>query len=162
MIGIYAAGPIEGCTMVEALGWRKNLAFRFTKEIRQGQVIIYDPMHGKEKLVAPDKKIVPENYRGNSPLATGPAIFHRDIAMIDQCDVVLANFAAANAASKGTLFELGYAFALGKMLIVVSKREGITNHPFINIPAIVYPDINDAIVYIKSLVTSGFGGAYLD
>lgn len=155
MIKMYAAGPIEGCTLEQANGWRQQLKTDFRCEIENNQLCILDPMHGKEDIVEPGKVIIPENYLTKYKMiaaVTGPtAIFRRDISMIDLSDIIYANFAHANTVSKGTMFELGYGFAKGKILIVVAN----TSHPFLTVPAVVFKDEVAAQIYIRSLISSG-------
>lgn len=55
---------------------------------------------------------------GLGPAEFGAAIFARDVRLIDECDVVVADLNAFRGAEpdSGTCFELGYAFARGKRL----------------------------------------------
>jgi len=159
MIKIYAAGPIEECIIEQATEWRQQLDMDFAEEIKDGDILILDPMHGKHDIVGPGEIISPETYQSKSKnvAVSAQAVFQRDIAMIDSCDIILANFAHLNTASKGTMFELGYGYALEKMMIVVSTQPSITEHPFIKIPCIQYPAIDDAIAFIKTLASAGLG-----
>lgn len=159
MIEIYEAGPIEGCTLEEATGWRTKIKTEFFEEIRAQQIKILNPMDGKMDVVNPGEIICPENYKlqkSHRPLITSQAIFARDIAMIDTADIILANFTASiGKIGIGTMFELGYGYAMGKMLVVIATEKRHLNHPFIRESTIVFNLLDDGITFIRSLVKSG-------
>ncbi len=71
--------------------------------------------HGLEGLFPSDITVDPT---GLTPTEFATAIFHRDVLLIDRCDIVAANVNAFRGAEpdSGTCFELGYGYAKGKAL----------------------------------------------
>lgn len=92
----YLAGPINGCTDEEAMGWRREAAAAL---VARG-VAVLDPMA--------------RDYRGIED-ANVTAIVEGDLADIQTCDVVLVN---ATRPSWGTAMEIPYARQMGKRIVV--------------------------------------------
>lgn len=46
-----------------------------------------------------------------------------DLHMIDECDLVFAYIESDNPGGYNTIFELGYAYGLGKPIIFISEKE---------------------------------------
>lgn len=114
---IYLAGNITGESYEEATLWRRQVT-----ELIGDRAVVLDPMRGKENL--------------SSLTVIGPsdgdteAIFHRDLEDVKSSDILLAYLSGP---SIGTLFELGYAYALGKHVIVCLEgpMRRYSQHPFL-------------------------------
>ncbi len=138
---IYAAGPITGMSYHGATNWYNAL--------RQGipEVEIVVPMRGKDwaKRV---KKFKSSEYKEDFRLAPLDAavssdngIFSRDMWDVKRADLVFANLACADEAKKvsiGTVCEIIAAQLFGNLSVVVAKKNGVHDHPFIRQAAWVY------------------------
>lgn len=141
---IYLAGPITGLTYQEATGWRKQVAEALPDDWK-----ILDPMRGKSHL------------RGVGALAanfdSGMDAVSRDLSDIRSADVVLAHFAASPTAptvSLGTSCEIGYAYALGKPVVAVVRRNTPYDHIFIDHMCTVVRSTEGAIQAIRRLTNA--------
>ncbi len=130
--GVYLAGAITGLTYQQALGWRVDAARRLTALGYD----VYSPMRHKLQLAdAFDNKALPHT----SSAFRNP--FQRDLYDIRRCDVILADLGEAPdvGPNVGTMVELGYAFGLGKYIIVVDQRLNGTWSPVGQVNASEYP-----------------------
>ena len=141
---IYLAGPITGLTYKEATGWRKQV-----REALPDDWKILDPMRGKSHL------------RGVGALAanfdSGMDAVSRDLSDIRDADVVLAHFAASvtpTTVSLGTSCEIGYAYALGKPVVAVVRRNTPYDHIFIDHMCTVVRSTEGAIQAIRRLTNA--------
>ena len=107
------------------------------------------PMFGKGSLRT-EMKFKAHNYRG--PLTTNHAIFSRDKWMVQQVDILFANFTGATIVSIGSMFELAWGSLLGKQVIVVIDKKNIHQHAFVlEAASIIFEDENEAISYLTKL-----------
>jgi nucleoside 2-deoxyribosyltransferase len=88
---------------------------------------------------------------------TGRQIVKQDFAMIDSCDIFLANLEALNDSYPciGTLVELGRAIAFNKLIYVIGATPiaGFDVHPFIaENAAVIFPSVSDALWYLERYV----------
>ncbi len=100
MLSVYLAGPgVFRADALEYAAWQKARC----------------AAHGFEGRFPADVEIDPS---GRSPAELAAAIFARDVALIDACDVVTADLSPFRGPEpdSGTAFELGYAHARGKHL----------------------------------------------
>lgn len=118
---VYLAGGISGLTFEEATAWREELT---AKILRLGHRVL-NPLDGKEHLKGDGQ--IGHGYK-NDPMCTAEAIFTRDTEDIMNSDILFVRLDTAK--SIGTPFEMGYAYALRKKLIVVTKPE-LATHPFV-------------------------------
>jgi nucleoside 2-deoxyribosyltransferase len=104
---IYLAGPEVFHPDAAALG-------------RQKQALCGD--YGFDGLFPLDNKIV----RQATPAATAMAIYVANRGMIEAADAVIANLTPFRgpSADPGTVFELGYAARLGRLVLGYSNQEG--------------------------------------
>jgi len=136
MLNCYLCGPITGLTYEEATGWRNKVKGYFN--MKDYPVRFFDPMDGKDHFMPADL-VVPENYPPEDFIFTKPdAIFRRDLHCIDCCNVVLVNFKDIAKNSRGTMFELGYAYANDVLIVAVGDPDEIA-HPFVMMSSIVFP-----------------------
>ena len=119
MSSVYLAGGIEGIPVEVAAEWRIDLAARLLPYAKS-----LDPM--RRTLF---------QHGGDSE-----TIFQNDLDDIHNCDVVAANL--LHGSCTGTKFELGYAFALNRKIVILCSPE-LAEHPFIRCCGIVTTNIND-------------------
>lgn len=146
---VYLAGPITGATYDAATDWREDMALNLPK----GAVGL-SPMRGKDYLKKLGTVGMPSLLeQGTLPMSSAKAIFSRDTYDIRRADIMLANLLGAGRVSVGTMVELGYARALGKVIIVVMEEKGNPHdHPFTTEAAsFVVRDLDAALRLIGSM-----------
>ena len=119
---VYLAGPISGLTFQEANQWRVELA----EELAELGIESFNPL-------APDKELDDGRIITHTDCPegiTGEDIFNRDVAWINESDLVVANFNAPHF-SPGTMWELGYAYAMDIPIVTLGKEDQIS-HPFVH------------------------------
>jgi nucleoside 2-deoxyribosyltransferase len=116
---IYLAGNIAGLHYDDATSWRKQVGSIFSN---YGYIVL-DPMREKEHLTG---SIV--GFLHNSNNCSANEIFTRDTNDVKLCDII---FAYITGYSIGTSFELGYAYALKKEIVIVTTDE-LIRHPFLS------------------------------
>lgn len=147
MLKGYLAGPIENITVTQAVGWRDMVADSLT-----GLVHFHNPMSGKERIVRGEKIISPKNYNKKlRNLVKADAIFGRDLVMIEDSDFLFVNFLEHKAASIGTMFEIGYACAKDKLIVLVNDSDSMLKHPFILRSCVCFTKLDDALEFVTSL-----------
>jgi nucleoside 2-deoxyribosyltransferase len=119
---IYLAGPITGKSYADAVEM-----FSMIEKMLPGREILH-PMVAKTELIN-EERLKPGGY--SHPTSTNHAIFERDRWMVTQADMVLANLHGTQIVSIGTMFELAWASALGKHVIVVVEKTNIHSHAFV-------------------------------
>lgn len=141
MMFVYLAGPITGVSYGQATDWRETFGL-VCKNVHT-----VSPMRGKEYM---------RGQTMTDPLVSGTVdpkrmmgipqnIFSRDVFDIRRSDAVVANFLDSTRVSIGTVFEIGLARALGKMIIVVMEPGNIHEHTFIKEAAnFVVTNLKDA------------------
>lgn len=146
---IYFAGPITGLTYEEATGWRKQVRSALPSDWR-----ILDPMRGKSHL-KDDPRVKGRPLAAN--FDSGMDAVSRDLSDIRAADVVLAHFAATDAApgvSLGTSCEIGYAYAIGTPVVAVVRRNTPYDHIFIDHMCTVVRSTEGAIQAIRRLTNA--------
>ena len=121
MLTVYLAGPITGMTYSRAVDWREEFG------LMNSRIRTLSPMRGKDYLKQEfGDKALPGtvDYRRSHVMSTDDAIYARDLWDVRRSDVVVANFLGAKERSSGTTFELGFARALGKLIILVIEPDG--------------------------------------
>jgi nucleoside 2-deoxyribosyltransferase len=147
MLKGYLAGPIENCTLANACDWRTKIQKQF-----QGLIKFHNPMCGKEQIVSGKKLIKQANYAPESRLLTKPdSIFYRDLTMIRDSDFLLVNSLTGTRFSKGTMFEVGYAYATNKMIILIGRDPELVDHPFIKCSSVVFDTLTDSFEFMTTL-----------
>ena len=144
-MNLYLAGPITGCTYKGATNWRHSFGAR-AAELGYNA---YSPMRGKEDLKK-IRRLRPHGY--DSPMSTDQAIVRRDSFDVRRADVVLANLVGAEIVSIGTMFELAWAYALGKYVIIVIEDKNIHGHAFVEQSAsAIVESLDDAFKVLEVL-----------
>jgi len=148
---IYLVGSITGQdydTVVRLIEGKKTLLEKFGYEV-------FHPMLGKEFL-RNEIEFKSEGYK--NPASTNHAIFNRDLWMVAQSDIILADFTSSGErVSIGSMFELAWASAYNKHVIVVMDKDNIHRHAFVlEAATIVFTTIYQAMDYLSKL--KGFEG----
>ena len=131
MARVYLAGGIEGIPEAIASGWRNKLAAHIAPHS-----VPLDPM----------RRTLFQHGGG------AETIFQDDLADIHDCEVVAANL--VHGSCTGTKFELGYAFALNRKIVMLCTPE-LANHPFIQCCGTVTTSIEDFFAEVtKACLTS--------
>jgi hypothetical protein len=147
MLTGYLAGPIENCTINGAVNWRLHVAQEFN-----GLIHFHNPMCGKEEIVMGKRLIRQENYAPSTRnLTKSDSIFGRDLAMINDSSFLFINLLRATRFPKGTIFEMGFGYAKGKLLVVVASDPAITEHPFISRSSVLFTSLEDSFEFLHSL-----------
>lgn len=147
---VYLAGPITGLSYREArFGWRKYVADRLSPGIQA-----LSPMRHEGHLSE-----VQGGLRDHYPdhfFSKSKVLFQKDMLDIKRADVVLVNFLDAVETAKGTLVEIGVAYAWDKFVVVVVSPGSLHDYPFVTEPAsAVLHDLDEAITIINSLLSEG-------
>lgn len=136
---VYLAGPIAGLTFGEADEWRDYAE----QTLPQGWKAL-SPLRGKDHLDT------------GTPLSNdfdgGAEAVARDLRDIDCSDALIAYFGGARQISAGTMAELGYAYAKGVPIIVVTDGDEFHRHVFVDFMSDWNVEqLNDAIDILENL-----------
>lgn len=144
MTKIYLAGNIANLQYDVATHWRKDT----TSKLEKYGYDVLDPMRDKEHLAG---TVV--GFQHNSIGCTSSEIFNRDVQDVYNCDIVLTYLTGY---SIGTSWELGYAYALEKYIMIVTTPE-LIQHPFLSESSDwIGEDLDAAIEYLSKLVNNFF------
>lgn len=145
---IYLAGPMIGLTWEECLGWREHVEVELGRDWK-----IISPAR-PQKDVDRSKMIKLQTRKDNKLhlVDTATGVVASDTFFIKQSDWILANLTNAPKPSIGTMWELGYAYALQKNIIVVMDDNNVHNHPFTRRGVDLFcPTLDEAIEYFKRI-----------
>lgn len=144
---IYLARPMAGFPVDEITQYFKNVK----AELEPLGYVVYNPMTGKEAIKFDDpEKIKAHGY--DYPLATDHAITRRDMWMVNQADIVYANFSDSDKVSIGTCMEIAWAYAAGKNVVMVLPNDNVHCHAFIHECAtVIFRSPEEAMLYLKQL-----------
>lgn len=116
MPSIYLAGPITGQTYEQARwGWRRDFANRLP-----ARIAVLSPMR-QEGHLAEVKGPLLDSYPGH-PFSTPRLIVAKALLDIRRVDLVVVGLQWQHNVSKNTLFEMGFADALQKPIVVVMEE----------------------------------------
>jgi nucleoside 2-deoxyribosyltransferase len=133
---VYLAGGITGLSYEDATRWRNEV----TEILSEFGYNILDPMRDNDFLHREVKIDCDINkHRGHN--LSSESIFAKDIQDIDNSSIIFARLDTAK--GFGTPFEIGYAYAKGKQIILIVP-EAMVNHPFCSAADAVFTD------YIKA------------
>ena len=123
LYGAYLCGPLEGRTAGDKFGWRDYS----TGFLKKAKITCYIP--GDDTTKYDERTITAMDYM-----------------MIDRSEVVLANLTCLGEAlptNTGTLVEIGYAYAKGKMIVCFSNSPWSRENRFLkgSVTAIFMPKI---------------------
>ena len=146
MLKIYAVHPISGSSANEVFEYYQ----RTQNLLTEAGYDVFIPMFGKDSLRT-ELKFKSSGYE-NNPLTTNHAIFARDKWMVQQSDILYANFLGSKIVSIGSMMELAWGNLLGKQIIVVMEKENIHRHAFVlEAATIIFETEEDAINYLTKL-----------
>lgn len=127
---VYLAGPITGLSYEGCTDWRAKAR----EWLAQRGIRGISPMRGKDYLANEQnvsdayddaaEKVTERFGRMAAVLSTGKAIVARDRFDCQRADIVIANVLGAQAASIGTMIELGWADSARVPVILVIEGEG--------------------------------------
>jgi nucleoside 2-deoxyribosyltransferase len=140
---IYLCGPITGLTLEQAKGWRDEAT------------VMLDSV-GFTTL-CPFSNQSWDNFEGvitslmSSPCGmTIEEMFKQDVAMLNNCDAVLVK-CDGPLESKGSIWEIGYAIATNKPVIMVNNSND--HHPFVRLSIDKQlKTLKDAVDYLEFLL----------
>jgi len=134
---VYLAGKIDGLSWDEANSWREKA----TKELELHNISVYNPLPRNLEGVC---KISPDLVQG-----IRSQIPANDEFYLKCSDVLLVNL--GHERLTGTLLEIGYARALGKMIVGFGSSK-LCKHPFIERWVdLRFETLDDALEYIIDL-----------
>lgn len=141
---IYLAGPIAGRNYAKATEWRDRVAAELTPAFE-----CLSPMRNKEQLKAVGT--ISGTYEGLL-LGRADAILLRDQADLDRCDAALV-YLPDGTHSVGTFLEMGYLWAKGTPMVVVTTDATLQDHPFMRRLSrlVVVRNFEDAFSLLYSL-----------
>ena len=113
---VYLAGPVIGLDYKGCTNWREYAK----NELNKYNIIGVSPMRFKEHRN--DNKIILDS--DDSIMECDAGITSRARFDVMTCSVFLANLLGANAVSRGTMIEYGWADAFRKPIITVIEKNG--------------------------------------
>jgi nucleoside 2-deoxyribosyltransferase len=145
---LFLSGPITGLSYNEVVAWRDMVR----AELQSCGIICFSPMRGFKEWLGGETKIK-ESYQEN-PSGTDAAITDQDYFDVARCDVLMVNLLNTKEISKGTLFEIAWAYQLRKPLILVIEKQGnVHEHPMVRRAATYRVDtVADGIAIAKRLL----------
>lgn len=157
MKAVYLSGPITGLNYKGArCGWRKDF-----RDMLEPGITVLSPMRheghlaelrGPMSVRALRKFETEKNHIFSHP----KMIVTKDRLDIKQSSIMVVNLQGATKVSQGTIYEIGYADALGKTIIVVTDEGNVHNSPFITEAAAQVVDtLEDAAQIVNSLLSEG-------
>ena len=141
---VYLIGPIKGLSYDEAVDWR----VRFAKSMPP-EIVCLSPMRHKEFLEG-EEELDASHY--SQILASWEGVKFRDEKDIRACDLVVAYFVGASDKSIGSCWEIGFAEALNKPVVVVLEDGDVHNHPFIVIGNLRLHSLEEAIDIVPKIL----------
>lgn len=148
-IRIYLSVPISGSDVNSI---RERVMF-WKRKLKELGFFVFHPFLG-EKFLRPQQNVQKDTESFPS-IKTDKFIFNRDLAMIDKSDWVLVDLRREKYIHKGCIFEMGYAFAQKKHIILVIEDEGNPNdHAFIRQAAGAYfSNPEDALNHLEKMTS---------
>ena len=149
-MNIYLAGPISGLTKEEAFGWRDCLKnkLEYLPNVRVFAPEQVDFLEGHGDGSA--------SYLQEVDRQRGEEAAQKDFNAICCSNIVLFNLLYTRKVSVGTLIEMGWAFTLGKYVLVVLQPGTVYDHSFVHWCANrIVETVDEAIEEILTL--SGVG-----
>ena len=151
MLKIYCVHPISGRSADEVFEYYD----RTQKQLTEIGYDVFIPMFGKGNLRTVKKFRAKDEHL--SPLTKNHAIVGKDKWMVNQSDILYANFLGASDVSIGSMFELAWGSNAGKQVIVVMEEENIHQHAFVlEAATIIFETTEDAMKYLTQLAHKDF------
>lgn len=149
---IYLAGPITGFTWEMALAWREKCRER----LRRVGFKTISPLDSQKERIPEDKTqlvVAPKREDAALPIEfTGSGIVTADEFYIRKADFLLCNFENSTVISPGTIWEMGLAWGLNKMIVSVIPPNNIHNNVFTRRRSHVFvPDLDEALEFLEKI-----------
>jgi len=143
---IYLAGPISGLSYEAVVDRYKT----YVPALRDIGFNVIFPMTAKGYL---RNEIKFKAHGDANPVSTNGAIVGRDEWMVHQCDILVADLAAATErVSIGTVCEISWAHLLHKHILVTMTEENFHHHAFILEQAhIILPSMSEILEYLTEV-----------
>ena len=122
---IYLAGPMEGVSVDEMNGWRRELVRLLESKTSFGSEGFSEPP--PFKILDPTRRTT---FHDKPTEDFAKVIFNQDLHDIDRSDICFFNMRRSGAKAWGTCMELMYAYTKGKIIIVLENADD-PPHPFI-------------------------------
>ena len=148
---VYLAGPIAGLTFNQAQDWRDYAA-----EMIEGYdlpIRCFSPLRGKEYL--DNGNIIGMQAYDEHVLSSAKGVIARDGNDVRTCDLLFVNVDGVTSISGGTAWELGVAWALNKIVVMVAANDG---NPYLKhlilsqVPAFIVPTLDEGIAVTKAVL----------
>jgi nucleoside 2-deoxyribosyltransferase len=154
MFKVYLSGPISGLDYESAVSWTTyaETQLEWDGSSYKSGIVGYKPLRGKEFLK--DHENLSAMGYETTPLSTAKGIFNRDRYDVMSCDAMLVNLLGAKRVSIGTMFEMAWAHAWSKPIVLVMENEGnFHEHCFVTESITYRTDNLDAgIALVKSIL----------
>lgn len=141
---VYLAGPIRGLNFDVASDWRKKASSMLETYGIDG----YSPLRAKKDLIQHLDVLDERKNKIDHPIVSPQGVVGRDRHDVFTCDMMIAYLLGAKTVSIGTMFELAWADAWRKPVILVMEGDGsnVHEHFFIR-QTVLYSvsDLNEAI-----------------
>lgn len=112
----YLAGPMTGLSYAAANGWR---------------VVVRNALLPRIECLSPLRGITEAQYAAQDAAAC-QRDFLRDFNDVRCCDLVFVNLLGSTRVSQGTIYEVAWAYAFRKPVVVAIENEGNPHdHPFL-------------------------------
>lgn len=153
---VYLSGPITGLNYSNArYGWRKEFS-----EMLDGDIDVLSPMRHEGHLAELKGKMSMKALKNfeteKSHLFSHPTmIVSKDRLDIKASTIMVVNLLGAKKVSQGTIYEIGYADAVGVQVVVIKEEGNVHNSPFITEGHIVVDTLEDAAQIVNSLLSKG-------
>lgn len=150
---IYLAGPITGLSFTEATDWRFYVKQRLPSYIKS-----LSPMRAKSYLdvlgqCGSDGKIK-QTYEDYA-LSSEKGINSRDFNDVKRCDLILVNMLGAKTVSIGTVMEIAWARAFGKLVVLAMEPGNIHDHTMLKYACgFITPTLDEAINLVVGILSS--------
>jgi nucleoside 2-deoxyribosyltransferase len=144
---VYLAGPILGCDKDEANTWRHEVAAKLAAHNIVG--------------ISPLRRQLEPSHKGKYGLGTRKTTGSKNIFDVKNCDMTLAylpKMPEGRHQSYGTLLEIGWAYALGKSVILVTDDPEVRDHMVIDFCANWVTDTLEKGTEIAINILSGYAG----
>lgn len=153
---VYLAGPIDGLSYQEGIGWRDHAQ----KELAVEGIKGLSPQRGKEyigeiKEIADEMDFSKQEGLSDNPMSTSKGIMARDKFDALNCTILFVNFLGAKRVSIGTIMEIAWAYMQGKPIIVVIEDDDKLhkNHPMLRETfSYVVNDIDQGLDIVKGIL----------
>lgn len=143
---VFLCGPITDMSYPGAADWREYAAARLPEPL-----VPLSALRGKPHLVGEERIL--QTYPDH-PLTTDKGITARDFNDVRRAAVLLVNLLGAKTVSRGTLFELAWAYAARTPVVLVMEEQG-NPHDYCMVresASFVARSLDEGIELVKSVV----------